>query len=153
PGRADHRRRTARGVWSMTFARRLHEPTRDAARYVQGEMRERERRRFDSHLLECEECWTEGQSARTGRAFAERGRGVAPASWREDVRGMVLMSEPSGRRRVRMRVPVVALVIVGLVASGLVVAQVIRRPRQPKPIADAVAVFRSGRPPATASAS
>ena len=129
----------------MTFLRRprLHEPERNAALYVQGEMPERDRLRFESHLLGCEECWTEVQQARAGRALAERGRELTPPRLREDVRAAVTMSEAPGRRRARILVPVVAVVAAGLVASGLLLAEVLHGTPQPRPIAAALTAFHS----------
>src|SRR5919197_4766540 len=138
----------------MTFIRRsrVHEPERNAALYVQGEMPERDRRRFESHLLGCEEGWTEVQLARAGRALVERGRELSPPRLREDVRAAIAMSEPPGRRRARILVPVVAVLVAGLVASGLLVADVLHRTQQPRPIEAALASFRSERTPASGPA-
>ena len=138
----------------MTFIRRsrVPDPEQDAARYVQGEMLERDRRRFESHLLGCEECWAEVQQARAGRAMAERGRELSSPRLREDVRAAVAMSEAPGRRRARILVPVVAVLVAGLVASGLLVADVLHRTQQPRPIAAALASFRSERTPASGPA-
>jgi len=130
----------------------VHDPERDAAVYVQGEMPERSRRRFESHLLGCEECWGEVQQARAGRAVAERGRELSPPELREDVRAAVSMSEAPGRHRVRILVPLMAAVVAGLAASGLLLSGLLRSgaPAQPRPIASALASFRSGNVPATA---
>jgi hypothetical protein len=138
----------------MMFRRRsrVHDPERDAALYVQGEMAERSRRRFESHLMGCEECWMEVQQARAGRALAERGRELSPPGLREDVRAAVAMSELPGPRRARILVPVVAVVVVGLVVSGLVIADALHGAGQPRPIAAALASFRSDRAPASAPA-
>lgn len=126
---------------------RLHDPELDAALYIQGDMPERPRRRFESHLLGCEECWKEVQEARTGRALAERARELSPPGLREDVRAAVAMSEPPGRRRVRILAPATAAVLAGLITSGLLVSGLLRGggPAQPKPIAAALASFRSDR--------
>jgi hypothetical protein len=131
----------------------VHEAERDAARYVQGEMSERSRRRFESHLLGCERCWNEVQQARAGRAVAERGRELSPSGLREDVRAAVAMSEAPRRRRARILVPVVAAALVAMVVSGLLVSGLIRggAPAQPGPIAAALAAYRSDEVPGTAS--
>jgi hypothetical protein len=62
------------------------------------------------------------------------------------------MSEAPGRRRARILVPVVAVVVAGLVASGLLLADVLHPTQQPWPIAAALASFRSERPPASGPA-
>lgn len=115
-------------------------------------MTERSRRQFESHLVGCEQCWKEVQQARTGRAVAERGRELSPPGVREDVRAAVAMSAAPGRRRVRVLVPVVAAALAGLVASGVLVTDLIRGggSAQPRPIAAALASFRSDRAPASA---
>jgi hypothetical protein len=128
---------------------RFHDPELDASRYVQGEMSDRTRRRFESHLLGCEQCWSEVNQARAGRALAERARELSPPSLREDVRAAVAMSEAPGRRRVRILVPVAVAVTIGLVASGVFLASVLRGPSEPRPIAAALASFRSAGAPAS----
>jgi hypothetical protein len=107
------------------------------------------RRRFESHLLACERCWKEVQQAREGRAVAERGRELTPPGLREDVRAAVSMSEAPGRRLLRIPVPLALAVLAGLVASGLLVNSLLRPdgPPQPKPIAAALASFRSDQAP------
>ena len=133
---------------------RGHDPERDAAVYVQGEMPEGRRRKFESHLLGCEQCWEEVRLARAGRALAEGGRELSPPGLREDLRAAVAMSEPPGRRRIRILVPVAAVALAGLAASSLLVSGLFwgGGPGQPRPIAAALASFRSGRAPAPASA-
>ncbi len=130
----------------------VHDPERNAALYVQGEMPERSRRRFESHLLGCEQCWNEVQEARAGRAVAERGRELSPPGLREDVRAAVAMSEAPGRRKVRILVPATVAVLAGLVASGLLLGGLFRGggPAQPRPIAAALASFRSDQAPGPA---
>jgi anti-sigma factor RsiW len=130
----------------------VHKPERDAALYVQGEMPERSRRRFESHLLRCEQCWNEVQQARAGRAVAERGRELSPSGLREDVRAAVAMSEAPGRRRVRILAPVTAAILAGLAVLGLLLGGLLRGggPAQPGPIAAALASFRSDQAPASA---
>lgn len=139
----------------MSIRRRAHphDPERDAALYIQGEMPERSRRWFESHLVGCERCWKEVQQARSGRAVAERGRELSPPGLREDVRAAVAMSEASGGRRFRILVPVVAAALAGLVVSGLALGDLFgggRPPVQPRPIASALASFRSDQVPASA---
>ena len=129
-----------------------HEPERDAALYVQGEMADRERRVFESHLLTCERCWNEVQQARRGRALAERGRELSPQELREHIRAAVALSEPTRRLRVRIMAPLAATVVLGLIgASVLITAELRGRTlEQPRPIAAALASFRSETPPSPA---
>ncbi len=133
----------------MSLLRRTpaHDPEGGAALYVQGEMGDRARRRFETHLLACEKCWSEVQQARAGRELAERGRELSPASLREDVRSAVALTEARARRRIRMLLPAAA-VTVTLVASAILVTGVIRSgpPGQPGPIAAALESFRSEEP-------
>ncbi len=129
-----------------------HDPERDGAAYVQGEMRDRDRKRFEAHLLACERCWKEVHEARTGRALAERGRELGPAGLRDDIRAAVALSEAPAHRGLRIRVPVVAAVVLGLIGTGVLVTGELRgRTRdQPRPIAAALASFRSEQVPSAA---
>ncbi|MGH2571984.1 MAG: hypothetical protein ACRDGU_00580 [Actinomycetota bacterium] len=131
-----------------------HAPGRDAALYVQGDMGDQARRRFESHLLGCEECWTEVQRARAGRALAERGREISPPGLRDDVRAAVALSEAPARRGLRTMVPVVTAVALALIGAGVLLTGVLsgRSPQQPRPIAAALASFRSEGPPPPAPA-
>jgi anti-sigma factor RsiW len=78
---------------------RPHDPERNAAEYVSGELRRRARRWFEAHLLDCEDCWREVLLGRAGRRVAESARELAPAELREDVRTAVLLSDRPRRRR------------------------------------------------------
>jgi hypothetical protein len=127
----------------------VHDPERDASLFVQGEMGDRDRRRFEAHLLACEECWREVQRSRAGRALAERARELSPPGLRQDIRAAVAMSEAPPRRRPRVLVPLVAASALALVGSGILVADLVRghAPTQPRAIAAALSSFRSARPP------
>lgn len=58
------------------------------------------RRRFEQHVLECEECWREVEVGRRGRGLAESGRELAPQFLRERVRAAIGVGQPSpGRLR------------------------------------------------------
>ncbi len=65
-----------------------HEPERLATRFLDGRMRRPERWRYERHLVECADCWTQVQQARAGRSAAESLRIVAPARIRERVRAI-----------------------------------------------------------------
>jgi hypothetical protein len=77
--------------WSMGrgIRRRPHDPERNAAEYVSGELSRRARRWFEAHLLHCEDCWREVLLGRMGRRLAEETRAQAPARLRERVRAAV----------------------------------------------------------------
>src|SRR5687767_4095348 len=66
-----------------------HDPERAAAAYLGGELRRRQRARFEAHLLACDDCWWEVQAGRQGRALAESLRQAAPPHLRDRVRATV----------------------------------------------------------------
>ncbi len=72
--------------------RRPHDPERDAAEYLSGELPRRAARWFESHLLHCEDCWREVLLGRLGRRVAEEARELAPAALRDRVRAAVHFS-------------------------------------------------------------
>ena len=76
-----------------------HDPERNAAAYLGGLLSTRKRRRFESHIVECEDCWREVDFARKGRAAAESGRELAPQGLRERVRAAVESVTPRPKRR------------------------------------------------------
>lgn len=82
---------------------RPHDPERNAATYVSGELPGRRRRWFESHLLDCEDCWREVLIGRLGRRLASDVRDVAPAALRDRIRASVEFeaSAPEPDRRVR----------------------------------------------------
>ena len=86
---------------------RKHDPERNAAEYVSGELSGRRVRRwFDAHLLECEDCWREVLLGRLGRRFATDFRESAPSTLRDRVRAVVaLESGRVGDRPRRRRLP------------------------------------------------
>ena len=69
--------------------RRPHDPERNAAEYVSGELSMRARRWFEAHLLHCEDCWREVLLGRLGRRVAEEAREQTPAGLRDRVRAAV----------------------------------------------------------------
>lgn len=63
-----------------------HDPERDAAAYLGGDLPPVVRAAFETHMLTCDPCWTEVSEARTGRALAEALREAAPQDLRELLR-------------------------------------------------------------------
>ncbi|MCI0632583.1 MAG: zf-HC2 domain-containing protein [Actinobacteria bacterium] len=80
-----------------TSRRRPHDPERNAAEYVSGELSRRATRWFESHLLHCEDCWREVLLGRLGRRVAEETREQAPAGLRDRVRAAVQFTAEGGR--------------------------------------------------------
>ena len=80
----------------MGFRGRPHDPERNAAEYVSGELSRRTTRWFESHLLNCEDCWREVLFGRMGRRIAEEAREQAPAGLRDRVRAAVQFTAEGG---------------------------------------------------------
>jgi anti-sigma factor RsiW len=78
------------------IGRRPHDPERNAAEYVTGELSGRARRWFEAHLLRCEDCWREVLLGRVGRRVAEEAREQAPAGLRDRVRASVQLTSEAG---------------------------------------------------------
>jgi hypothetical protein len=76
--------------------RRPHDPERNAAEYVSGELSRRATRWFEAHLLNCEDCWGEVLFGRLGKRIAEESREFAPAGLRDRVRAAVQLSAEAG---------------------------------------------------------
>src|SRR5204862_342011 len=76
---------------------RRPEPELRAAAYVSGEMRRRELRRFEAHLVECEECWREVSLGWKGRGLAEASREVAPPGLRDEIRAALSIAPRPSR--------------------------------------------------------
>lgn len=119
-----------------------HEPEKDAAAYLGGELSRRRRRSFEAHIIECDDCWHEVETGRRGRAVAESGRELAPQPLRERVRATVEAMEHGGRRW-RWRYTS-AIGIVAVIAALLAAPLLFSSSAQP-PVIDAVlADFRGG---------
>jgi Putative zinc-finger len=121
-----------------------HEPEVAAVVYLAGTLDAAERERFEEHLLACEECWGEVQTAHRGRALAESLREVAPQPLRERVRASVAAASRSERRR-RLRplaAAAVAAAVLAMVAGSILAGQ--RPAGQPAVIAAAAASYRTG---------
>ncbi len=125
-----------------------HDPEGSAARYVEGVMRPRTRRRFESHLVVCDDCWREVGEARAGRRMAEGARELAPAGLRDDVRAAVALASPAGPRRGRLVVPLVAAALAAVVVGGgLLLLLPGRTPAQPAAIEAALTAYRTSAMP------
>lgn len=121
-----------------------HDPERDAAAYLGGQMAPRRRRVFESHLMECERCWHEVHLGREGRRIAESGRSLAPQNLKERVRASIGSVEP-----VPMGLPrraAVAIVAASVALSTVVVGWLVLRPdtHQPEVIQTVLADFKGG---------
>jgi hypothetical protein len=132
-----------------------HDPELLAAAYLTT-MRPRARRRFDVHLLACEQCWQEVTLARRGRHLAETARDLAPAGLRENIRTAVATAAalPPADQRPRIRL-VAATVMAAAILAGIATVvgawpHVRQGGRTPAVIAAAVTSYRSGRLPGTA---
>jgi hypothetical protein len=119
-----------------------HEPEVAAAVYLAGTLDAAERERFEEHLLACEQCWGEVQTAHRGRALAESLREVAPQRLRERVRASVAAASRSDQRRRPLVAVAVAVVVLAVVAGSLLARQ--GGAGQPAVIAAAVAGYRTG---------
>jgi len=120
--------------------RHSHDPERNAARYVSGELRRRDRARFEGHLLECEDCWREVWLGRAGRRLVDASREIAPPGLREDVSAAVGFVAP----RSRPRLWPVLLALVGIAALSVSGVALVRAHREPAPIASALAAYHAG---------
>lgn len=130
-----------------------HDPERAAAAYLADELDRRARARFERHLLDCEDCWRETTTARTGRMLAESLRETAPAALRERIRAVATL--PPTRSPIpqqpRRTSPVWwPYTLVAAAAAVLVLVAVLipgaTPPPQPTALAEAAALYRAGGP-------
>jgi Putative zinc-finger len=126
-----------------------HDPERAAAAYLAGELSPRQRERFETHMLGCEDCWREVKAGRDGRMLAESLREVAPQHLRERIRTTIAAAPAGRRRRIRLgtRMPALLGVVAALLAVGVAGGLLAMRehaPAQPAPITAAVASYRAG---------
>jgi hypothetical protein len=121
-----------------------HDPEASAAAYLAGVTSRRARRRFETHILECEECWREVHLGGLGRGLAESARELAPQTLRERVRGTVSLL-PAPRVPRRRRVGLVSLLVVATVAATFLAVRVVV-PEQPRLIQTLLTHFERGRP-------
>lgn len=100
-------------------------------------MSRRKRKRFEEHLLGCEDCWREVAAARAGRSIVESGRELSPQHLRESIRSTVA-AIPHKRKAFpyrRLGLSVAAAVVVALFGFATLT------PDQPREIGLAVAHF------------
>jgi hypothetical protein len=71
---------------------RHHDPERNAAEYVSGELTARARRWFERHVLDCDDCWREVLLGRFGKRVAEDAREPVPPGLRDRVRAAISLS-------------------------------------------------------------
>jgi anti-sigma factor RsiW len=99
-----------------------HDPEQLAGRWLGAAMNNRQRRRYEAHLLECETCWQEITLARRGRALAEAARELAPADLRENIRAVIASAashpwRPRARSRRPKMIAASSIVACALAAS------------------------------------
>ena len=117
-----------------------HDPERLASAYLVGDLRPKARRRFEAHLVDCDECWREVRLGRSGRRLAEAGRELAPSQLRERVRAAVAMTAAPPRRRLGYALlPIAVVVVVALLFSAWPPGTT----AQPEAISAALASYRS----------
>ena len=121
-----------------------HDPEREAAAYVSGAMRARRVKRFEAHLLACEDCWSEVRDGRLGRSVAESARELAPHELRERIRATIAAADPVTPQR-HLRVPIAAGIIALAIGAAALLPVIDGGGSQPEPIAAAVADFVNGR--------
>ena len=121
------------------IGRRSHDPDRDAALYVSGEMRPADRGRFEEHLLGCDRCWNEVSAGREGRSMAEASREIAPVGLRDEIRSAVSVAATPRHRRARIAIVSSAMIV----AVSIVAAVTIDSRGEPAPINAAVAAART----------
>jgi anti-sigma factor RsiW len=136
-----------------------HEPEQLAAAYLAGQMRRTDRRRYESHLVDCETCWREVALARRGRELAEATREAAPPTLRDDIRAAVtaaataITTTDRRRPRVKPAVAVAAAVIIIAATASLAVLRPWQHTSTPASTASAlnaaVASYRHERLPGT----
>jgi anti-sigma factor RsiW len=118
-----------------------HDPEAEVARHLAGLQRPRMRRRFEQHLLECEDCWREVRQARLGRTLAESAREIAPAHLRDSVRAAIDLAatSPAPRKPRRLVAATAWAALVGAVVAVVVVLAV--------QFAEALAAFQANTVP------
>jgi hypothetical protein len=119
-----------------------HDPERDAAAYLAGELSTLRRLRFERHMLDCRACWTEATTARQGRMLAESLRQVAPPSTRERIRAVADLGEPETSRRQWPYLLATATAVLAVLAA-LVIPRVVEH-GPPPPLAAAAELLHAG---------
>jgi hypothetical protein len=117
--------------------------------YLSGELPGADRDVFEAHLLTCDRCWADVDTARRGRSLATQARETTPEPLRQRVYAAVAAARPA-RRRPRTRVAVAAAVALLAAVTAAVVVRAFGPADQPLPIAVAVAGYRDDRLPGSA---
>ena len=102
-----------------------HDPEFAAAAYLGGAMGRRARTRFETHVLGCDECWSEVGAGRLGRSVAESAREAAPTHLRDRVRGVIEHAATVRAHTRRARFATVVGSKPFAVAGGMVTAAVV----------------------------
>lgn len=110
-----------------------HDTELTSAAYLAGELSEDERKDYEQHLLECDDCWTDVDEARRGLAAVESLRELAPSHLRAAVRRRSPLETSPRKHRVALAVAAGVALVAGT-GAGLVLA---RRPTEPAVIAAA----------------
>lgn len=135
--------------------------------FLAGELSDEDERRFDGHLLQCEDCWLAVQADRTARFALEKLREPAPAGLQDRVALAVRLAAPeaspdkAGRRPLALSVrhamarPVVRLVaaaglFITLAAGSLAWLEGKGGPADPPQVAAVAAMMTPGSSPAKA---
>jgi hypothetical protein len=124
-----------------------------AAKFLADEVRPADRRTIEAHMVNCDTCWTEMITARTGRTLAEALREPAPQSARETLRSIAAspLPDPVANRQRAWRLAgrggsrwrphsgfrsgaqrVAATVLVGVVATAVTAVVSLRSARPPE---------------------
>ena len=115
-----------------------HDVDASAAAYLAGDMTSEDRERFEAHLVECDECWKEVDTARRGLVAATDAREFAPAHLRERIRELPQIERPRHPPR-RVYRWVAAAVVAAVVGAGAFVVS--QRDSEHAVIAAAVAGY------------
>ena len=139
-----------------------HDPETSAAAYLGGAMTPAQRHEHEQHLLMCDDCWSEVDLGRRGRALAEDARELVPAGLLERIRAEVgeaaaSTPRPAIRRPSRRVLSLAAGVLALVAAVGAVDAgrALLSSPADggaylaagSTSVAEAIARFRDGRLP------
>ncbi len=84
-----------------------HDSAEIAAKFLTEDLRPEDRRTLEAHMVNCDTCWAEMTTARTGRTLAEALREAAPQSARETLRSVAAspLPDPVAHRQRAWRFP------------------------------------------------
>ena len=135
--------------------------------FLAGELSDDDERRFDQHLLQCEDCWRAVQADRAARFALERLREPAPAGLQDRVALAVSLAAPEASpdkvARPQLHLPVrqamarplvrlvaAAGVLIALAAGSFAWLETKRTPADPPQVAAVAAMMTPGSSPAKA---